>query len=95
VTLVDADIYQALRAANVPEELAAKAAAAVRDRPRFGLPPVLHGVLFALAAVAVGLALGWVLPSGVSVWAPSTTSADSSRGSMGVPPSLGTITSVP
>jgi len=63
VTLVNADLYQALRAANVPEELAQKAAAAVHTRRRWHLPPVMSGALFGLTSIAAGLGLGWLLTS--------------------------------
>jgi len=66
MSLVNADLYVALRAANVPEELAQKAAAVagggIRRRP-IALPPVMRSLAMGGGAIVAGLALGWVLTS--------------------------------
>jgi hypothetical protein len=66
MTVVNADLYQALRAANVPEELAQKAAAAAGGgirRRGIALAPVIWPLALGGGAIAAGLALGWLLTS--------------------------------
>jgi hypothetical protein len=72
MTLVNADLYQALRAANVPEDLAQKAAAAAVPRRRITLPPFLWVLAMGLGAIAAGLGLGWLLTAAVPALGPAT-----------------------
>lgn len=68
MTLVNSDLYVALRAANVPEDLAQRAAAAVGG-PRTARwerwRPALAGMGFGVAAIALGLGFGWLITAAV------------------------------
>jgi hypothetical protein len=67
MTLVNSDLYLALRAANVPEDLAQRAAAigGTRTARWERWRPALAAMGLGVAAIALGLGLGWLITAAV------------------------------